>query len=187
MSNVNDQCPICGAGSLHQQVEVEHIEYKGQILDVPLYYAECDACGSEQAGADHLKRNKRTLIALKKAADGLLTGAEVRALRERLGLTQAQAAKVFGGGPVAFSKYESDDVAQSDAMDKLLRLADAMPDVLVRLVSEAGVTPMEQAHRIEWQTLKAYGASSFVGGIITKRPQLRLVHTSVAESSRKYG
>lgn len=65
--------------------------------------------------------------------DGLLTGAQIRTLRESLGLTQAQAARIFGGGPVAFSKYEHDDVTQSDAMDKLLRVANAVPEALAHL------------------------------------------------------
>lgn len=42
---------------------------------------------------------------------------------------------MFSGGLVAFSKYESDDVVQSGAIDKLLRLAAAQPDVLVFLRS----------------------------------------------------
>jgi HTH-type transcriptional regulator/antitoxin MqsA len=64
------------------------------------------------------------MVAFKKEVDGLLTGAQVRALRERLGINQSEAAKIFGGGLVAFSKYESDDVSQSEAMDKLLRAPD---------------------------------------------------------------
>lgn len=34
---------------------------------------------------------------------------------------------------MAFSKYEHDDVAQSDAMDKLLRVANAVPEALAHL------------------------------------------------------
>ena len=51
-------------------------------------------------------------------------------------LTQAQAAKLFGGGPVAFSKYENDDVAQSEAMDTLLRLVRRSPEAFWALVEE---------------------------------------------------
>jgi HTH-type transcriptional regulator/antitoxin MqsA len=79
------------------------------------------------------------MVAFKKEVDGLLTGAEVRALRKRLGLKQAEAAKVFGGGIVAFSKYESDDVTQSEAMDKLMRLVDRIPQVFNLLRDEAGL------------------------------------------------
>ena len=84
--------------------------------------------------------NKRRMVAFKKSVDGLLTGAEVRALRERLGLKQSDAARVFGGGVVAFSKYENDDVTQSEAMDKLMRLADRVPQARNMLFVEAQQT-----------------------------------------------
>ncbi len=51
-------------------------------------------------------------------------------LRHQLELTQKAANEVFGGGPVAFSKYEADDVIQSESMDKLLRLISAHPYLL---------------------------------------------------------
>ena len=132
-------CPICEMGQLtnHREgVAVEHLGQQGQIESC---YAECDFCGSEQAGTAEVRFNKRAMIAFKKQAQGLLTGAEVQELRKRWRLSQAEAAKVFGGGPVAFSKYEADDVMQSDAMDKLLRLAAEVPAALDKLMTDAGV------------------------------------------------
>jgi len=81
------------------------------------------------------------MVAFKKRVDGLLTGAEVRRPRRQLNLSQEEAARVFGGGPVAFSKYEADDVAQSAAMDKLLRLAADVPGAAARLFRQAGIEP----------------------------------------------
>ena len=138
-------CPICELGHLHHQIEMIDIEYMGHTATRPSHYSVCDACGSEQATAADLRHNKRDTLAFRKMVMGLLTGAEVRALRQRWGMTQEAAARVFGGGPVAFSKYEADDVIQSEAMDKLLRLADEMPLVLQRLKRDAGVVSEEQA------------------------------------------
>ena len=132
-------CPICGEGLLTLHVEEETVEYKGVARSISSQYKVCGSCGSEQADMDDLRANKRAMQAFKKEVDGLLTGEEVRRVRERLGLTQAGAANLFGGGPVAFSKYESDDVSQSEAMDKLLRVADAFPMVFRYLRELAGV------------------------------------------------
>ncbi len=132
MSKTN-LCPICEAGELHEHIEPIEVEYRGHTALLDSRYSVCDACGSEQASAAQTRQNKRATIAFRKTVDGLLTGAQIRALRESLGLTQAQAARIFGGGPVAFSKYEHDDVAQSDAMDKLLRVANAVPEALAHL------------------------------------------------------
>jgi HTH-type transcriptional regulator/antitoxin MqsA len=58
-----------------------------------------------------------------------LTPLQIRTIRERCGLTQREAAAVFGGGAKAFEKYESGDVLPSGAMIRLLDLAARRPDL----------------------------------------------------------
>jgi transcriptional regulator with XRE-family HTH domain len=53
----------------------------------------------------------------------------IRAIREVCGLSQREAARVFGGGPKAFEKYESGEVATSSSMTRLLLLAARRPDL----------------------------------------------------------
>lgn len=115
-------------------------EYKGHKVMLPLHYKLCDHCLSDFAGAEESRRNRRILLAFRKQVDGLLTGTEITALRKQYGLTQAQAARLFGGGPVAFSKYENDDVAQSEAMDTLLRLVRRSATSFWELVEEKGMS-----------------------------------------------
>ncbi|WBE25056.1 type II toxin-antitoxin system MqsA family antitoxin [Denitrificimonas caeni] len=135
---VSPICPLCEQGVLTEQETSELTVYKGVERMLPLHFACCSECGTEQAEAKHIRANKRAMQAFKKEVDGLLTGVQMRELRESLGLTQGQAAEVFGGGPVAFSKYESDDVAQSEGMDKLLRVAQAVPAAFAWLKQHAG-------------------------------------------------
>lgn len=131
-------CPICEAGPLVPQTAENEVTYKEHTRRLPLLMSVCQACGSEQASAQQARDNKRAMLAFRKEVDGLLTGAELRALRERLGISQAQAARLFGGGPVAFSKYENDDVSQSEAMDRLIRMAAELPEALRWLAHRAG-------------------------------------------------
>lgn len=114
-------------------------QYKGTKAMLPMHYQLCDTCTSDYAGMAESKLNKRIVMAFRKQVDGLLTGDEITALRKHYQLTQAQAAKLFGGGPVAFSKYENDDVAQSEAMDTLLRLMRRSPEAFCALVQEKGL------------------------------------------------
>lgn len=134
--NTQELCPLCGEGHVSTHSEMVENEYKAHKAMLPLVFKQCDACGSDFAGAAEGKINKRALMAWRKQVDGLLTGEEITALRKQYKLTQAQAAKLFGGGPVAFSKYENDDVAQSDAMDTLLRLVRRSPEAFWALVAE---------------------------------------------------
>jgi len=120
--DTKELCPICGEGHVTDQVDQFESEYKGQKATLPLHYQLCDTCHSDFAGSKESKLNKRGVMAFRKSVDGLLTGTEIVALRKQYSLTQDQAAQLFGGGPVAFSKYENDDVSQSEAMDSLLRL-----------------------------------------------------------------
>jgi HTH-type transcriptional regulator/antitoxin MqsA len=167
---VNERkCPVCDEGLLRPQTDKNTVDYKGQSAELDLHYSVCDACGSEQTDASQMRTNKRAMLAFKKRVDGLLSGEEVRALRRRLNLSQGEAAKAFGGGPVAFSKYESDDVAQSEAMDKLLRLVATMPDALhfLQRQAELGEDKVERwtavrmvVPREERHTLKVIASSA---------------------------
>jgi HTH-type transcriptional regulator / antitoxin MqsA len=129
-------CPICGEGHVTPQVELTEKEYKGVKAQLPLHFMLCDTCTSDYAGSAESKLNRRALLAWRKQIDGLLTGEEITALRKQYKLTQEQAARLFGGGPVAFSKYENDDVSQSEAMDTLLRLVRRSQESFWALVDE---------------------------------------------------
>ena len=134
--NTQELCPLCGEGHVSTHSEMVENEYKGQKAMLPLMFKQCDACGSDFAGAAESKLNRRSLMAWRKQIDGLLTGEEITALRKQYKLTQEQAARLFGGGPVAFSKYENDDVSQSEAMDMLLRLVRRSQESFWALVDE---------------------------------------------------
>ena len=137
--SAQELCPFCGEGHVTASVQMVEYEYKGHRAELPSHYKQCDTCTSDFAGMAESKQNKRIVMAFRKQVDGLLTGDEITALRKQYQLTQAQAAKLFGGGPVAFSKYENDDVAQSEAMDTLLRLIRRSPAAFWALVEEKGL------------------------------------------------
>ena len=141
MNDSKKLCPICEEGYLKPELGSNTVEYRGRSDNLEFHFSVCDACGSEQSDVDGLRKNKRATIKFRKRVDGLLTGAQVRSIRKKLGLSQAEAARIFGGGPVAFSKYESDDVTQSAAMDKLLRLANEIPEAAKFLRNLARTAP----------------------------------------------
>lgn len=133
-------CPLCGEGHITARTESTMTEYRGKQGAVPVRFSECDACGSEIAGDEESRANKRAVLAFRKSVDGLLTGTEIRALREKYAITQDQAARLFGGGPKAFSKYEADDVAHAESMNNLLRLVRQNEDAFWDLVALQGMT-----------------------------------------------
>lgn len=133
-------CPICGEGQLTERQELERVAYQSQEGDIPFAFSVCDACGSEQASPVQLRANKRAMIKFQKQVDGLLPAEAIDQLVHEWAITQAQAAQIFGGGAVAFSKYKHDDVKQSEPMDRLLRVAAAVPEAFAWLARRAGLS-----------------------------------------------
>lgn len=133
-------CRVCGEGPAALRRDTDVVGYRGQSVTVVLQIHACAHCGSEYADAQDALANKRAVMGLHKRIDGLLAGDEIRTIRRQYRINQTQAATLFGGGPVAFSKYENDDVSHSASMDKLLRLARASDSVFWALAEQAGLT-----------------------------------------------
>lgn len=144
MNNQSNICPQCEKGHLTASVYADDFQHAGSPLRVEgLECYICDHCGADPVFADQIRRNHRRIADAKRCADKMLTGDDIRSLRDQLGLTQQDAAQLFGGGTNAFSKYERGDVIQSDAMDRLLKLTRLYPFLVsvLRDMAGAGTVP----------------------------------------------
>jgi putative zinc finger/helix-turn-helix YgiT family protein len=146
-------CPACGSDQIKARGvgnTREIVAFKGLEVSVPgVQSTICLAskyvftlpkqfdANVASARAAHVKQRSAA-----KASKGLLTGTQLRAMREDLGLTQKEASELFGGGPVAFSKYENEDVAQSVAMDRLIRLIHRMGPFGVQTLRAVAVSEL---------------------------------------------
>ena len=117
------RCPVCGRAELRRLTRTEHFEYEAdhekiqvKAGDVPVEV--CDACGETFSGPDAWRIRDEAIC----RALGLLTPREIRALREQLGLTQAELARVTGIGEASISRWERGQLIQSRALDRYLRL-----------------------------------------------------------------
>ena len=147
MTQANSLCPDCEQGNLSEHTHSLQLQHKGQTLTVEgLRYWLCDNCEAEIIRADQIRDGDRLIAEAKRQADGLLSGAEIRALRRRLKLSQHQAAALFGGGQNAFSKYERGEVIQSTAMDRLMRLAAWKDENFRELERLSGIEPSTPKH-----------------------------------------
>jgi HTH-type transcriptional regulator/antitoxin MqsA len=91
---------------------------------------------------DNLIRAAARREARASARHSVLTPLVIKAIREACGLSQQDAAKVFGGGAKAFEKYESGEVSPSSSMTRLLLQAAKRPDLFQKgsgmpMISEA--------------------------------------------------
>lgn len=142
MNNNNEMiCPLCEEGELRPVVYAENYRHgNGTVLVEGLEGCECPVCGGQPVLTEQIRRNQVRVADARRAVDGLLVSSEIRGLREYFGISQQDAALLFGGGANAFSKYERGEVFQSVAMDRLLRLVLANPFLLDDVKALAGMS-----------------------------------------------
>jgi putative zinc finger/helix-turn-helix YgiT family protein len=136
-------CMVCEKGELVPIEFSDTFTQNGESVRVErLQGMQCPVCGADPILAAQAKHNQILIADARRRAQGLLTSSEVKACRDHLGFSQAAAAAYFGGGTHAFSKYERGEVIQSSSMDKLLRVAAAVPEAaqfLKRLYADGSV------------------------------------------------
>ena len=92
----------------------------------------CPACADCQFDAGEGQRYGAALAALRDTFNQQRASA-LRATRKKLGLRQAEAGQLFGGGSSAFSEYERGKTQPHKSTVLLLKLLDRHPELLSEL------------------------------------------------------
>lgn len=124
------ECLTCGQGKLKHAVKDVPYEYKGHATVVPKVSGwHCPHCHEVEFGPGE---GVRFAEAIKKIAAEIdaREAAELARIRRKLKLTQQQAARITGGGPNAFSRYERGKARPLPAVTNLFRLLDRHPELL---------------------------------------------------------
>lgn len=118
-NNTTLTCPQCQGIARRTQVE-KSAEIKGVKVSCSAALHRCEACGLELADvADAAALQERMADAYRRAV-GLLSGEEIRRLRQAKGLSQQALADALEVGIASIKRWET-GVIQSKSMDALLR------------------------------------------------------------------
>ncbi len=127
-------CGTCGSSrALAFKSEKFDVSHKGRTVEVTgLSGWRCPACGEVEFDSKSARRYAAAgdKLVLQARAD---ERAEIRRIRRKLGLSQASAAKLTGGGHNAFSRYERGEAVPLPAVVNLFRLLDKHPGLLKEL------------------------------------------------------
>lgn len=125
-------CPVCGVKDLFHDTRDQPYTYKGQTTVIPAVTGDfCSACGESILDAAESRRVMCDMQAFSKQVNAsMVDPAFIMAVRKKLGLGQSEAAKIFGGGANAFSRYESGKARPPLALIKLFQLLDRHPGLL---------------------------------------------------------
>ena len=123
-------CPICAAGVLHDGSKTVTQDYKGHLYEAQVHGAFCNKC--DEAILVYGAAEEAAWLAFRDQVDRQ-AASELESIRKRLKLTQAQAAKLAGGGKNAFSRYERGQAKPVAAVINLFKLLDKHPDLIKEL------------------------------------------------------
>jgi putative zinc finger/helix-turn-helix YgiT family protein len=100
----------------------------GEEIVVPSsVHLVCPRCGERVLRFRDAKRLREDAIARYRTKHGLLSADEIRLIRERNGLNQAEFARLLRLGSNTVSRWEAGRNVQTAAMDMLLRLIRDLP------------------------------------------------------------
>ncbi len=124
------KCPSCGHNGMIDKVLEETLTYDGKSMTLHDMRGQfCPECGEGIWDDESYRRYTESQEGLVRAIKGD-PAADIRRIRRKLKLTQAQLASSFGVGKVAFSRYERGETRPPAPLLKLLKLIDRHPDLL---------------------------------------------------------
>ncbi len=120
-------CQACGTTMVERRAALR-LPVNGEEISVAsALHLRCPKCGEIVLRFQDAKRLHEDAIAIYRKKHALLSADEVRAIRERFDLTQADLARLLRLGANTVSRWESGRNVQTAAMDILLRLVRDIP------------------------------------------------------------
>ena len=133
----DDACPNCGA-IMRERSAVLRLPVNGEEIAVPdSAHLRCPKCREVVLRMDQARKLRERALEAYRSRYDLLTADEIRSIRERHRLTQAQLARLLRLGGNTISRWESGRNVQAAAMDVLLRLIRDIPESLRYLKKHA--------------------------------------------------
>ncbi len=123
----DDACPICGTMMRARRAKLSLPVNGEEVVVLQAQHLRCPECLEIVLRFDEARQLRERALAKYREKYGLLSADEIRSLRERLGMTQADLASLLRLGPNTLSRWEADRNVQSAAMDVLLRVIRDVP------------------------------------------------------------
>lgn len=148
-------CPFCASDEV-KAVDFECSIAVGRTKKVVsgLQESECTSCGEVFVTGAQQEYNAALIDAAGKERQAFVTQGLIRKFRERFGLTQRTASKLFGAGSAAVGKWESGQLPSGPAA-LLIQTAIHVPGAAHYLASLANVSISESTDGLKWRSSKA--------------------------------
>lgn len=133
MKDMKIECPTCG-GTAKTVKDSFRTKYNGQVVIVPnVEMFRCSDCGENFFSPEQSRKLSIGVKNTVRQMRGLLSPEEIRAIREKLHLTQEELEAILDQGPKVVSTWENGRVIQNTNADTILRMLDREPEILALL------------------------------------------------------
>src|SRR5712692_630928 len=126
----DNACPECGTLMREKQGSLK-FPVNGEEIAVPESpHLSCPKCHEVVLRFDDARKLRQRALEIYRRKYGLLSDDEIRSIRERFGLTQAELARLLRLGANTISRWEAGRNVQTAAMDMFLRMIRDLPGSL---------------------------------------------------------
>jgi HTH-type transcriptional regulator/antitoxin MqsA len=129
---MNMKCPSCAVAELVHDTRDMPYTYKNESTVITAVIGDfCPACGEAVLDVAESMRTSAAMLEFNKQVNASIVDPSfIASVRKKLALDQREAAKIFGGGINAFSRYENGKTKPPLALVKLLKVLDRHPELL---------------------------------------------------------
>jgi len=133
----DDACPVCGTQMVEKKGKLRLPVNGEDITVLAAAHLSCPKCHEVVLRSQDARRLSEDAIAIYRRKHGLLSADQIRSIRARYTLTQAEFGRLLRLGANTLSRWESGRNVQTEAMDTLLRLIRDVPGSIDYLRSHA--------------------------------------------------
>ena len=151
MTDMPDICAECGYATRIERIAPFTFSHNGKQASIEDRQTFCPACGTIGYVGDQADRHELAVAAKIREIEGLLSAEDLRRIRQKYALRQTDMEAMLSVGPKTWTRWERGKVPQRKAADTLIRLIDEDPEVVRRLMEQAGVENPDAAAALACQ------------------------------------
>jgi putative zinc finger/helix-turn-helix YgiT family protein len=123
----DNACPECGTTMREKQGSLKFTVNGEEIAVAQSPHLSCPKCREVVLRFDDARKLRQRALESYRRKYGLLSADDIRSIRERFGLTQAELARLLRLGANTISRWEAARNVQTASMDMLLRMIRDVP------------------------------------------------------------
>lgn len=140
--NKEDFCPHCEDVTPFRLItKQETLPVMGEPVEYKAHVRHCSVCGGEYAPTELEEENFRTAYGIYRQRHNLLTPEQIRAIRDKYGLSQRNFSRLLGWGDITVHRYEAGALQDAAYNVMLVLIDDPLNALQVFMLNRGNLAP----------------------------------------------